>query len=172
MLTLDVDTNGLDAIAARLSATVESYVSKEARIPQTGLRRRLFSRVEDGELLKIWVGGKPVSPMKIGNPEVYIGGVKVGRHNFPGSWLGDVYSSGYEKIWIRLHSKYYSRELYPTIYRAGDRGMARDHRFPVVRAAIPVEQYMDAFIRSNKGGLEYAFLRDFEKALKAEVING
>ncbi len=81
MLTLDVDTNGLDAIAARLSATekqverarekalkdtgerfldrLESYVSKEARIPQTGLRRRLFSRVEDGELLKIWVGGKP-----------------------------------------------------------------------------------------------------------------
>ncbi len=195
MFALDVDTAGLTAIADRLSATEEQveraraaalqqteevftrgllrYVCKKARIPRRGLARRLFSnRSADNELLKVWVGASPISPGKIGTPQVYAGGVRVGRRKFPGAFLGDVYSTGANKIWIRLRSKHYDRELYPTIYRAGDRGMARDGRFPVVRAAIPVEEYMGEFIRRNSSGLAESFLASFGSALRQEVGRG
>lgn len=197
MISLTVDTDRISDIIDRLPATEKQvikarkkalsvtekefttrlvrHVSKEAKIPQSGLAGRLFTNNEEDGELRIWIGANAIAPGKIGTPQVYgvpgfSGGVSAGRRKWPGAFLADVYGSGREKAFIRMSSKFYSRELYPTKYRPGDRGMANAGRFPVVRAAIPVDDHIDSFLTKNKGGLSATFIKEFRTALEKEVI--
>ncbi len=158
----------------KLNKVVERAIKQQAaarlRIPQKALDDRFFSRrIEDGaESLRVWIGAWALSPFSVGQPRQQLKGVRVGRRYYPGAWLGSVYTLE-EKVWIRLRSPHFSSELYPTRYRAGDRGLASDHRFPVVRAAVSIDAVIGAVLQRN--GQEYAdrFLTIFGQELNYEI---
>lgn len=150
----DDQINAARASALRkMNKKVETVFKREAakrlRIPQRAIAGRFFSaNVALGdEEMRVWIGTYSVTPFAIGAPRAYgvpgrSGGVRAGRRVWPGAFMAKVYS-GQEKVWIRLHSKHYSPELYPTSYRPGDRGAGDSRgRFPVVRAAVPIDAVM------------------------------
>lgn len=89
----------------------------------------------------------------------------MGQRSFPGAFLGKIYS-GTEKVWIRLGSRHYSPDLYPTKYRPGDRGVSELRgRFPVVRAAVPIDGIMQDLVDTL--GDDYA--KEFETIFVREL---
>lgn len=193
MLNIDLDKSAIEAMIGALPATEEQKrkagtsalrkfrkrfetrikraAAKKARIPIKGLGDRFFSNkiAEGDEELTVWIGAWNVSPFAIGTPSPYgvpgkSGGVKAGRHTWRGAFVHAIYS-GREKVWIRLHSKHYSPERYPTKKRPGDRGLAKDSRFPVVRAAIPVDAAIEEVLATE--GPQMA--DEFEKLFLQEL---
>ncbi len=131
MFTLDINTDGLDAIAARLAATEEQVkaarkkalkntrdgfkarflaeVSDRTGAGKRYLSKRFFSDTpkKDDESLRIWIGSLPLDPYKVGTPQVYgipgkSGGVRLGREDYPGHFLARIY--GRQRIWIRVYA--------------------------------------------------------------------
>lgn len=190
MLTINVDTAKLDRAAAVVIATEEQMkeaiycalketqksietdlrqqASKKLRIPQKALGKRFFTRnlAPGDEELRVWVGTWNISPYSIGAPTQDASGVKAGRHSYPGAFLSMIYS-GTEKVWIRLYSKHYSKDLYPTNYRPGNRGIDQINRFPVVRAAVPIDAVLEKLLDQRKD--QYA--RTFEEIYLREMNN-
>lgn len=144
-----------------IRATILKEVSVEERITQKSLGGRIFfSSVEEGDdELEVWIGTWDISPFAIGNPKQNSRGVRSGQRSYPGAFLGSVYTAE-QKVWIRLYSEHYTPDLYPTDYRPGDRGIGSNRgRFPVVRAAIPIDHIVKRVMESNQG----YFARQFEK---------
>lgn len=161
-------TSALRKMRKRVETMVKRLAAKRLRIPQKAIAGRFFSsniRPGDDEL-SVWIGTWAVSPFSIGSPRQTATGVRVARRFYPGAFLGLVYS-GQEKVWIRLHSKHYSPELYPTQHRPGDRGLGEHRgRFPVVRAAVPIDTVMSEVLDDH--GDEIG--AEFEK-LYAQELN-
>lgn len=161
----------------KLKKTIETrvirYAAQQLRIPQKSLGDRFFSNsLQPGdETLKVWIGTWDVSPFSIGAPRVYgipgkSGGIKVGRHRtYPGAFQAKIYTNQ-NQVWIRLRSKHYSPELYPTKYRPGDRGLSDvKGRFPVVRASVPIDDLIKSVLEKH----ENEFASEFEKIFGREL---
>lgn len=157
----------LRKLRKKIETFVKRRVSAKERIPQRALGDRVFSnKVQPGDdELKVWIGTWNISPFSIGKPVQTITGVTAGKRRYPGAFLAQVYT-GETKVWIRLHSPHYSKELYPTNYRPGDRGWsALRGRFPVVRAAIPIDATVKTVMEQNQKYFE----REFEKIFTHEL---
>lgn len=198
MISIDVDSSALEVIAQQMAATdsqvvaartsalrkmrkrvekkIKRAAAKKAKIPQKALGDRFFSEnIQPGDdELKVWVGAWYISPFSIGAISPYgvpgkSGGVRAGRRRYKGAFLQKIYNDT-TKIWIRLRSKHYSPDLYPTNGRPGDRGLARDSRFPVVRAAIPVDEILEKVLEQNGPEFEKDFIKLFGQELNYQVF--
>ncbi len=163
-------TSALRKMRQRIQVAVRRAAAKELRMPQKGISKRFFSDpVKKGdEQMKIWIGTQPVLPFDLGTVRAYgvvgrTGGVKAGRRTFRGAFLASIYSSR-QKPWIRLGSKHYSPDLYPTQKRPGNRG-GKDGRFPVIRAAIPIDEIMERVVTQYEPDI----LDDYERILLQEL---
>lgn len=167
----------LRKIQKRIETDLKRQAAHKLRLPQKAIGKRFFSnRITPGDdELQVWIGTWNISPYGIGTPRQLGSGVRVGQRSFPGAFLGKIYSST-EKVWIRLHSQHYSPDLYPTKYRPGDRGVSELRgRFPVVRAAVPIDGVMQDLIDTL--GDDYAkefetiFIREmnYETQLKGQM---
>lgn len=161
--------SALRKMRQRIQVAVRRAAAKELRMPQKGISKRFFSDpVKKGdEQMKIWIGTQPVLPFDLGTVRAYgvvgkTGGVKAGRRTFRGAFLAEIYT-GRQKPWIRLGSKHYTPDLYPTRKRPGDRG-GKDGRFPVIRAAIPIDAVMERVVTDYEPSVmddyERIFLQD------------
>jgi len=168
--------SALRKMRKRVETAVKRAASKELGMPQKALGGRFFSnKIKKGDdVLKVWIGTQPVSPFKLGAVGVFgepgrpFSGVMVGKRKYRGAFLASIYTSR-QKIWIRLNSKFYSPELYPTMKRSGDRGLSDDPslkgRFPVVRAAVPIDEVLEAVVDRDGDTI----LADFEKVFIQEL---
>lgn len=160
----------LRKVAKPIERAIMQQASRKLRIPQKAIADRFFSNaLREGDTeLRVWIGTWAISPFSIGTPRQQVTGVRSGTRFYRGAFLGSVYTLE-EKVWIRLRSPHYSEELYPTRYRKGDRGLARNNRFPVVRAAVPIDGVIAEVLQAD--GQEFAdrFLRIFEQELNYEV---
>ncbi|MBU1567438.1 MAG: hypothetical protein KJ630_17665 [Proteobacteria bacterium] len=156
-----------------VEARVKRYAAKELRIPQRGIEHRFFAETlkPGDEELRLWIGTWNISPFSIGTPTAYgvpgkTGGVRVGRsRNYPGAFMARIYTAR-DKVWIRLGSKHYSDELYPTRYRPGDRGLTGLRgRFPVVRAAVPIDYTIKAVLEKHESEFSGEFSKIFAREL-------
>jgi len=164
--------SALRKMRKRIETAVKRQAAKELRMPQKALGNRFFSNkiAKGDDVLKVWIGTQPVSPFDIGSVRPYgkswkTGGIKAGRRTYRGAFLASIYT-GQQKVWIRLHSKHYSPELYPTKKRSGDRGWSELRgRFPVVRAAVPVDAVLEQVVERDGEDI----LREFEKVFLQEL---
>jgi len=171
-------TSALRKMRKRFETRVKGLAAKKLRMPQKALADRFFSeKIDPGDdELRLWVGTWNVSPFSIGSVSVYgtpgkTGGVKAGRRTYRGAFIGSIYS-GEQKVWIRLHSPHYSPELYPTKYRPGDRGLGDTGlrgRFPVVRAAVPIDAIISEVLRTEGDSISQEFVKVFEQELNYYV---
>lgn len=199
MLAIEVDQKGLEVMAKAIAATedqvvisrtralrktqkevetfIKRYVAKAERIPQRAIADRFFSeKVAPGDdTASVWIGAWAVDPFSLGSPTAYgrvgvSGGVKVGRgRNYTGAFLAQIYTDQ-QKVWIRLKSKHYSPAIYPAHYRPGDRGLSRNNRFPVVRAAIPIDKHVEKVLAQNESYFASVFEKKFEQEFNYEVL--
>ncbi len=160
----------LRKVAKPIERAILQTAAKRLRVPQKALADRFFSNSigKGDEVLRVWIGAWALSPFSIGTPRQQVTGVRVGARFYRGAWLGSVYTLE-EKVWIRLRSPHYSEELYPTRYRKGDRGLARNHRFPVVRAAVPIDGVIAEVLADDGPEFGERFLRIFDQELNYEV---
>lgn len=170
--------SALGKMKKRFESRVKGMAAKKLRMPMKGLSDRFFSeRIQPGDdELRLWVGTWNVSPFSLGAVSVYgtpgkTGGVKAGRRTYRGAFLGSIYS-GEQQVWIRLHSPHYSPELYPTKYRPGDRGLGDTGlrgRFPVVRAAVPIDWAISEVLRTEGDSIAAEFVKLFAQELNYYV---
>jgi hypothetical protein len=190
MLDVQVDKASLDSVLARFASTpgqvdlaiasalrkmrkrietsVKREAAKELRLPQKALGKRFFSEsIRKGDkVLKVWIGTQPLSPFDVGSVRPYgvpgkTGGVKAGRRTYRGAFLASIYT-GQQKAWIRLRSRHFSPELYPTRKRPGDRGLGDAGlrgRFPVVRAAVPIDEVLKRVVDRDGDAIREEFLK-------------
>jgi len=193
MLSINIDNDFFDSRAdlfgatdreidlARVSALrlmrkkIEKMVIREVaakhRIPQRALAGRVFSNkiLPGDEELRVWIGTWNISPFSIGKPFQTAFGVRAGSKSYAGAFLASIYG-GVEAVWIRLYSKHYDLALYPTDYRPGDRGLGSLRgRFPVVRAAIPIDAEVEAVLSRNENYFIEEFGKIFLRQLNYQV---
>lgn len=198
MITIDFDKANLEAIAAGLNGTreqieaarvralrktathirtlVKREVAKKERMPQKAIGNRFFiSRVAKGDdEISVWIGTQDVSPFAVGTPSQSATGVRVGRRTYRGAFLGTIYTAR-EKVWIRLRSDHFSPDLYPTKkqHHSGYRGnlsASQFNRFPVVKAAIPIESTVKSVVDRNDEAISTEFLKKFKQELTYEIF--
>lgn len=169
-------TSALRKFRKRFETRIKRAAAKRARIPMKGLGDRFFSnKIDEGDdELTLWIGAWNVSPFAIGTPTAYgvpgkSGGVKAGRRRWKGAFIHAIYTSE-QKVWIRLSSKHYSPELYPTRHRPGDRGLARDGRFPVVQAAIKIDAAIEEVLATEGPQLEEEFAKLYVQELNYYTV--
>lgn len=165
---------------------VKRDLAKAIRVPQRSVADRFYtSRVRQSDAeAKIWAGAWNLDVVASGTPRQIgarsfkgkkarsqLAGVKIGNRRFyRGAFVGSPYG-GRDKVWIRLSSRWYSRALYPSNHRAGDRfgqSGARG-RFPVVRAAIPIDGELEALFDRYGDGAEAEFFKRFSQELNYEI---
>lgn len=165
---------------------VRRELAKKARVPVKSVADRFYTsmvRPKDAEA-KIWAGAWNLDAAGTGKPRqvggrsfkgkkarTQLAGVKVGNRRFyRGAWIGSPYG-GREKVWIRLSSSWFSRGLYPTEYRAGSRfgDSGLRGRFPVVRAAIPIEEELERLFDQYGDQAETEFFKRFSQELNYEL---
>lgn len=169
-------TNSLRKLSKHISTIVKRDTAKEARVPQKALGRRIYaSPVNQGDSkLTVWVGTYPIDAFNAGTPVGYgvprkSGGVKVGRMRYPGAFIAQIYTAD-KKVWIRKGSKHFSSDLYPKKKRGGSRLSAGlSGRFPVVRAAILVEDIVELVFAKNSAEFESFFTKTFSRELNFQV---
>ena len=167
--------SALKKMRKRIETEVKRQAAKDLRMVQKALDGRLYSEpVKAGDdSTRVWFGMQPVSPFKLGTVGIYgergrpFSGVMVGKRKYQGAFLASIYTPR-QKVWIRTSSPFFSPELYPTKKRAGDRGLAATGgrgRFPVVRAAVPVDEVITKVV----GRMEPIFADDFIRIFGQEL---
>jgi hypothetical protein len=166
--------SALRKMRKRIETAVKRAAAKGLRLPQKALGGRFFSNAikKGDDVLKVWIGTYPVSPFDLGAVRLYgvpgkTGGVKAGRRTYRGAFLASIYTAR-QKVWIRLHSRHYSPELYPTLRRPGDRGLGDQGgrgRFPVVRAAVPIDAVLEQVVDRDGPSI----LAEFERVFVQEL---
>ena len=159
--------NALRKMRAPIRAAVRKAVAKARRIPERAMDGRIFSsEVPAGaEELKVWIGTRNIDLFAAGTPRQTKAGVTVGRLRYPGAFIARIYSER-EQVWIRLRSRHYDPELYPTRHRPGDNGLAELRgRFPVVRAAIPIDDIVQKVLEDGEEGFRQQFMKIFAHEL-------
>ena len=169
-------TNSLRKLSKHISTIVKRETAKKARVPQKALGRRIYaSPVNQGDSkMTVWVGTYPIEAFNVGTPIGYgvpgkSGGVKVGRMRYPGAFIARIYTAD-KKVWIRKGSKHFSSDLYPTKKRGGSRlSTGLSGRFPVVRAAILVDDIVELVFIKNSTEFESFFAKTFSRELNFQV---
>ena len=169
-------TNSLRKLGKHIATIIKRETAKEARVPQKALGRRIYaSPVNAGDSkMTVWVGTYAIEAVNVGTPTVYgvpgkSGGVKVGRMKYPGAFIAQIYTAD-KKVWIRKGSKHFSSDLYPTKRRGGSRLSAGlSGRFPVVRAAIPVDAIVERVFSENSAEFGDFFSKTFARELNFQV---
>ena len=161
--------SALRKVRTPIRRAVLQAVAKERRIPQKSIESRVYAgAVPDGaDSMQIWFGTWNVSLFEAGSPKQTKTGVSVGRLRYPGAFISRIYSAR-EQVWIRLHSKHYSPELYPTKQRPGDRGLTEAGlrgRFPVVRAAIEIDEIVQKVLQDSAELFRQRFMTIFSQEL-------
>lgn len=198
MITIDFDKANLEAMAEGLNGTKEQIeaarvralrktaahirtlvkreVASKERMPQKALGNRFFiSRLAKGDdEVSVWIGTQDVSPFAVGKPSQTATGVRVGKRSYRGAFLATIYTPR-EKVWIRLRSPHFSDDLYPVKkqHHAGYRGnlsASQFHRFPVVKAAIPIERTVESVVAKNEDEISTEFLKKFKQELTYEIF--
>lgn len=152
---------------------VKKLAAKQLRIPQKSIADRFYlTRIKPtDDVAKLWIGTWNVSPYALGKPVQSGFGVRVNKRSYRGAFLGKVYNAQ-EKIWIRKRSKHYDPELYPVVRkRSAGAGVPPElrHRFPVVRAAIPIDAALDLVIKRNWQEIETRFRKTLVQEINYEV---
>jgi len=159
-----------------LGGEILKQVARKERMPVRALKKRVFVRPikpGDGEA-SVWVGTEPVDVTTIGNPVQNKKGVNVGRFaSYRGAFLARIYT-GKEKVWIRKSSPFFEPSRYPTRYRAGDRGAHSDPtlmgRFPVVKAAVPIDGIAQDVAEKLELETYARFSNEFRHELNFELV--
>jgi hypothetical protein len=165
-------TRALRKTVSWLQRQVLSEAAKRQRIPVRSLQGRSYAtRVgpqDDGATLTI--GTMPVDAMQIGNPAQTSKGVRVGRRTYPGAFVQKVFS-GQEKVWIRKGSKHFNPGRYPSGTGRHQSSLpgALMGRFPVVRAAVPINDAVEQVAASHESLIASNFIKNFEHELNYEV---
>lgn len=172
----------LEFARARTLRKTGSFVRKQIRreaakalkIPQKAISDRFFlSRVRprDDEI-SLYIGTWNVDPRSLGTPVQTAAGVEIGRRRYRGAFFAAVFS-GTEKVWIRKASKYYSAALYPTRKRSSPRtgSMPAElrNRFPVIRAAVPIDSVMAKVIDRDEAEISARFRKVLQREINYEV---
>lgn len=173
----------IDTLQRQVEAQTRRAAARALRMPVRNIGHRIF-RGEKGrrgsDELRVWIGAREIMPARIGTPRTYgrpgkQGGVRVARYDYPGAFLARVYQgSRPDTVWIRLRSRHYSQELYPTIRRSGDRGYTQAGlrgRFPVVRAAVRIDDVLARVVEEERALLLPAFKETFARELRATMLN-
>lgn len=146
--------------------------AKALRIPQRSMKNRFYlSRVgREDEEVTLTIGVLPVPAFRLATPRQTPRGTRVGRRFYEGAFVGKVYNN-VEKVWIRKGSRHYDPEKYPTIRRAGDRfeDPSLRGRFPVVRAAVPIDEVVEKVATKQKMSIANRYLTLLERELNYEV---
>ena len=71
-------------------------VSKETKIPQKFLRKRVYFFLKSYDTGKVWLGLNAVDAKELGNPRQTRAGVTTGRHQFKSAWI-------YNSKWAGKH---------------------------------------------------------------------
>jgi hypothetical protein len=148
---------------------VKRDAAKDLKVPQKAITSRLYtSKITNRDAEgKLWAGTWDISPFKIKAPRQTKRGVgSIAGRKYTGAWIGAVYGKP-ESIWIRKRSKYYTPDLYPQKRKKGTGSVPDElkHRFPVVKAAIPIEDIMEkVFDRDDKD-----IRKRFEDRLQAQI---
>jgi len=160
--------SALRKMRTRIETPIKREAAKALRIPQKALKPRFYSsKVKRGDdELKVWIGTQPMSPFQIGNVRPYgkpgkTGGVKAGRRTYRGAFLASIYA-GRQKVWIRLSSKHYQPDLYPTSKGGSS---SRSERFPVIRAAVVIDEVMEQVVERDGNEILSQFERVFLQEL-------
>lgn len=164
-------TRALIKLRTHVETVLKREAAKKLNLPQRAIGNRFFSNsiTAQDDVLRVWFGEWAISPYAIGTPVQNSRGVRVGRRSYRGAFMGSVYTNQ-QKVWIRLHSRHFSRDLYPTNYRPGDRGRAGNRgRFPVVRAAVPVEGVMEEIVEVHEDGFADFFEKTFLRELNYQA---
>ncbi|MDH5525152.1 MAG: phage tail protein [Desulfobulbaceae bacterium] len=193
---IEIDDGDLDRVVSQFAATqkqievarvralrktgrqvgklILAKVAKKERMPRRALHNRVFVHpVKPGDdEAAIFIGTMPIDATMIGNPAQAARGVRVGRHSYPGAFVQSIYTNT-PKVWIRLGSKHYDPARYPTRSRKGDRGGLSDPalmgRFPVVKAAVPIDGVVEDVAENLAADVPPMFLKNFEHELNYEV---
>jgi len=147
--------------------------ARKLRIPQKSLQYRFYlSKIPRGASeAELRIGTLPIPVSRVGNPRQSAKGTKVGRLPFfRGAFIGEIYSSQ-EKVWIRKGSPHYDPARYPVIRqnRPSTLRPGASGRFPVVRAAVPIDDVVEKTADDLEGLLPGRFEHEFGRALNYEV---
>ncbi|MDA3970270.1 MAG: hypothetical protein PF442_02860 [Desulfobulbaceae bacterium] len=165
-------TRALRKTASWLRREVLSRTAKQKRIPARALQGRAYtSKVgpqDDGVIVTI--GTMPLDVMNVGNPAQTAKGVRVGRQSYPGAFVQKIFS-GQEKVWIRKGSKHYDPARYPVNRKKGPNTLPGElmGRFPVVRAAIPINDVVEVSAERYESLIRGDFMKNFKHELNYEV---
>lgn len=167
-------SSALRKMRRRTETAIKRQAAQQLRVPQKALGRRFVSDpVRQGDaVLKIWIGTYALSPSDIGSPRSYgvpgkSGGVRAGRRTWRGAFLASIYTPR-DEVYIRLRSKHFSPDLYPTGKRVGgirDIKAGGSSRYPVVRVMVPVDDVIERVVDNYHPEIR----ADFEKILGQEL---
>ncbi len=153
---------------------IRREAAKALNMPQKAISDRFFlSRIRpDDDTARLYIGTWNVDPRSLGTPAQTALEVQVGRRFYRGAFLAAIYS-GQEKVWIRRKSKYYSAALYPVRKRISPRtgGMPAElrNRFPVIRAAVPIDAVLAKVVRRDEGEISSRFRKVLLQEINYEV---
>lgn len=192
-MIVNVDVKGINVVAKRLGATrknvtvararairatlkhvrmlVRRDAAKALKVPQKVLNKRLVTtKIKNTDAAgKLWAGTWDISPFALGAPssDLKTKAIKVGSRTYRGAFMKPIFTSE-PNIWIRLRSKYYKPDLYPASRKhsgAGSLPASLRHKFPVVKAAIRVDDTMaTVFAREEKDIKDF-----FDRQLQSQI---
>lgn len=157
---------------------VRTQIKKEAakllRIPQKSMAKRFYlDRVRPGDVEStLWIGTWNIDPHSLGAVSSTIKGrvITAGNKKYRGAFYEQIYSNKF-KIWIRKRSKHYSPELYPVSRRKNQGSVPPElrHRFPVVRAAVPIDGVLQKVVRRDEKEIAARFQKTLLQEINYEV---
>ena len=140
-------------------------------MPQRASSGRFFGSRGTGEddHVRVWIGTADVDAMTLGRASQNRRGVRVGRRSYRGAFLARIYTNR-EKVWIRRSSRHFDPDRYPTRrqHRRGYHGnlpASMRGRFPVVKAAVPIDDTVQAVIKDQEAEFETIFLKHYRHEL-------
>lgn len=167
-------TRALRRTASWLRKQVLGRAAKDLRIPLRSLAGRSYvSKIGQGDdEITLTIGTLPVNAAKIGNPAQTARGARAGRRTYPGAFVQKIYFAE-ERVWIRKGSKHYNPASYPTQGRKSRTYAPMPGqllgRFPVVQAAVPINDVVEQVAESHEAVVSTQFLHNLERELNYEV---
>lgn len=153
---------------------VKKAAAKSLRIPQRSIADRFYlSRIKPGDdAATLWIGTWNVDPHSIGTIRSSIKSrvLYAGTKKYQGAFYARISSSKY-KVWIRKRSRHYSPDLYPVSRRKNQGSVPPElrHRFPVVRAAVPIDGVLQKVIRRDEAEIAARFKKTLLQEINYEV---
>ncbi|PWK31762.1 hypothetical protein [Pseudomonas sp. OV226] len=127
-----------------LRSKIAGAVGRQEGIAVAAVRQRLKAYPVNGGTMrgKLWFGLNAIEASRTGRARQTSSGVSVGGRRFQGAFYKKVYG-GKADIWIRTASKHFSEDDYPDTEQGRRRSgfiEENDHRFPLAKAKVSLEQ--------------------------------